>query len=222
VQEETGQYFCIVEGSIPKADNGVYCTIGGRSALTTVQDVAGQALATIAVGSCAYDGGLPAAAPNPTGAVGVEEAVPGLEQFVALPGCPVNVENVTATLVHYLTFDELPPTDETGRPLFAYGDKIHRRCERKEHHDEGRFAEEWGDEGHRNGWCLRKLGCRGPSAYHNCPVERWNGATSWPVGAGHGCVACSEKAFWDTYSPFYVPDGQVADFGDDDGSGGAA
>src|SRR5688572_11161809 len=33
VNEEKGKYIALVEGSIPTADGGVYCTIGGRSAL---------------------------------------------------------------------------------------------------------------------------------------------------------------------------------------------
>ena len=48
------------------APDGAYCTIGGRSALEIAREVCGGALATIAMGTCATFGGLPAAAPNPT------------------------------------------------------------------------------------------------------------------------------------------------------------
>jgi hydrogenase small subunit len=61
-----GGYIAIVEGSIPTGANGAYCTIGGRSALEIAREVCGGAMATIAVGTCAAFGGLPAAAPNPT------------------------------------------------------------------------------------------------------------------------------------------------------------
>lgn len=207
-----GQYICVVEGSIPVRDGGVYCLIRGRTALSIVQEVSANALATIALGTCAWDGGLAAASPNPTGAVGVKDAVPGLTNLINLPGCPVNVVNLTATLVHFLTYDEFPATDELGRPLFAYGDEIHEQCERHHHYERERFVLEWGDAGHRNGWCLKKMGCKGPDTHHNCPVVRWNEGTSWPIGAGHGCIGCTEQRFWDRHSPFY----QQGDEDDDD------
>jgi len=110
--------------------------------------------------------------------------------------------------VHYLTFGEAPALDQFNRPLFAYGHLIHDQCERRSHFDAGRYVEQWGDAGHRNGWCLYKMGCKGPAATYNCPIVRWNDGTSWPIGAGHGCVACASPRFWDTMSPFYgrLPD----------------
>ncbi|HDK45033.1 MAG TPA: [Ni/Fe] hydrogenase small subunit, partial [Actinobacteria bacterium] len=130
-----------------------------------------------------------------------------------LPGCPANADNITATLVHYLTFGSLPATDSKGRPLFAYGTRIHDACERRAHFDAGQFVLEWGDAGHKKGWCLYKMGCKGPSTFHNCPIIRWNEATSWPVGAGHGCVGCSEPDFWDTMTDFYARLPKVTGFG---------
>jgi hydrogenase small subunit len=212
VKNEKGKYLVVVEGAIPLKDGGVYCTIGGRTALDIAREVCGNGLATIAVGACAWDGGWPAAAPNPTGAVGVQEAVPGLT-LINLPGCPMNVQNLTAVVVHFLTFGELPATDPQGRPLFAYGARIHDNCERRGHYDAGRFVEEWGDEGHRKGWCLYKMGCKGPQTYQNCPAIGWNDGVSWPVAAGHGCIGCAAPKFWDTMSPFYRRLPQVPGFG---------
>jgi len=199
-----GQYIVVVEGSIPTKDGGVYCTIAGRTALDLVKEVGSGAAAVIAAGTCAAYGGLPAAAPNPTGAVGVSKVLSSTGVPVLnLPGCPLNVINLTATVVHYLTFGALPATDQFGRPLFAYGERIHDYCERRAHYDAGHYVQEWGDEGHRKGWCLYKMGCKGPETYHNCPVVRWNQGTNWPVGAGHGCVGCSQPGFWDSMTPFY-------------------
>lgn len=212
VRSEKGQYLAVVEGSIPLKDGGVYCTIGGRTALDMAREVCGNALATIAVGACAWDGGWPAAAPNPTGAVGVREAVPGIT-LINLPGCPMNVQNLTAVVVHYLTFGALPATDPMGRPLFAYGARIHDNCERRGHYDAGRFVEEWGDEGHRNGWCLYKVGCKGPQTYQNCPAIGWNDGVNWPIAAGHGCIGCAAPHFWDTMTPFYRRLPQIPGFG---------
>ncbi len=202
VRDEKGKFVCVVEGSIPTADGGVYCTIGGKTALDIARAVCPNAAFTIAAGACAWDGGLVRAAPNPTGAVGVQEAVPQA-RVVNLGGCPHNVANTAALLVHYLTFGHLPALDAYSRPLFAYGRIIHDQCQRRAHFDAGRFVREWGDEGHRAGWCLYKMGCKGPSATYNCPMVRWNDGTSWPVQAGHGCIACAAYRFWDTRSPFY-------------------
>lgn len=211
--QSPGQYIAIVEGSIPTAEDGIYCTIGGKTALSIAREVCGGALATIAVGSCAWDGGWPGASPNPTGAVGVRDAVPGIKNLINMPGCPMNVANLTAVVVHFLTFGALPATDELGRPLFAYGQLIHNNCPRRGHFDAGRFVEEWGDEGHRTGWCLYKMGCKGPQTYSNCPTVQWNDGTSWPIGAGHGCVGCMSAHFWDTTSPFYERLPKIEGFG---------
>ncbi len=200
-----GQYLCVVEGSIPMRDGGIHCMIRGRTALSIAQEVCSNALATIAVGTCAWDGGLAAAAPNPTGAVGVGDAVPGLATLINLPGCPANVVNLVATIANYLTFQTWPDTDEARRPYFAYDEEIHDECERHDHYEEERFVLAWGDEGHRQGWCLFKMGCKGPETHHNCPTAKWNDGTCWPIQAGHGCVGCAEERFWDRMSPFYTP-----------------
>ena len=202
VSEHKGEYIAVVEGAIPTAHGGVYCTIGGKTALAIAQHVCTNSAFNIAVGGCAWDGGLVRSNPNPTGAVGLEEAVPGTK-VVNLGGCPHNPANTAAVLVHYLTFHELPALDAYRRPLFAYGNILHDQCERRAHYDAGRFVEAWGDEGHRKGYCLYKMGCKGPIATYNCPTVRWNDGTSWPVKSGHGCLACASYRFWDTSSPFY-------------------
>jgi hydrogenase small subunit len=212
VKNHKGKYFAVVEGSIPAGNGGVYCCIGGRSALDIAQEVCGNALATIAVGNCATFGGIPRALPNPTGAISVKEAVPGAS-VINIPGCPLNVENLTACIVHYLTFGSLPNTDKLGRPLFAFGKRIHDNCERRSHFDAGQFVRQWGDEGHRQGWCLYEMGCKGPETFHNCPTVKYNDGTSWPVQGGHGCVGCSEPFFLDTMTPFYKRLPNVPGFG---------
>ena len=201
----TGKYIVVIEGAIPTAEDGIYCTIGGRTALEIAREMTADAALTIAVGACAWDGGF--ITQGPTGALGVKDAV-NPKVLVNLGGCPHNSANTAAVLVHYLTFGAAPALDQFNRPLFAYGHLIHDQCERRAHFDAGRYVEQWGDEGHRNGWCLYKMGCKGPAATYNCPIVRWNDGTSWPIGAGHGCVACASPRFWDTMSPFYdrLPD----------------
>ncbi len=208
IRDNEGKYIALVEGSIPSGADGTYCTIGGRSGLDIAREVCGGAAATIAVGTCAAYGGIPAAAPNPTGALSVADAVPGLKTLINMSACPANAENIAALIVYYLTFKRWPPLDHFRRPLFAYGKTIHDNCERRAHFDNGNYVEQWGDEGHRLGYCLYKVGCKGPVTSQNCPTVRWNEGTNWPIGCGHPCVGCAEPNFWDTMTPFYkhLPD----------------
>ena len=203
VAEKPGEYLAVIEGSIPTGADGAYCCIGGRAAIDTAREVCGSAAATIAIGTCAAFGGLPAASPNPTGALSVKDAVPGIKNLINLPACPANGENLVALVVYYLTFGRFPALDRYRRPLFAYGKTIHDNCERRAHFDAGQYVEEWGDQGHRLGYCLYKMGCKGPVAYQNCPNVGWNTGTSWPIGCGHPCIGCAEPEFWDKMTPFY-------------------
>jgi NiFe hydrogenase small subunit HydA len=109
------------------------------------------------------------------------------------------------TLLHYILFGTIPALDKLGRPLWAYGKRIHDYCERRPHYDAGEFVEEWGDEYARKGWCLYKVGCKGPYTYANCSKVRFNQGVSWPVMAGHGCMGCTEPGFWDTMAPLEKP-----------------
>ncbi len=213
VRDKPGGYIAVVEGSIPTGAGGAYCTVGGRAALDIAREVCGNAAATIAIGTCAAFGGLPAAAPNPTGALSVADAVPGLKNLINLPACPANAENLVGVVVYYLTFNRWPPTDRYRRPLFAYGKLIHDNCERRAHYDAGQYVENWGDEGHRTGYCLYKMGCKGPVSHQNCPNVGWNEGTNWPIGCGHPCIGCAEPDFWDKMTPFYAHLAGVPGFG---------
>lgn len=213
VEAYDGRYLAVVEGSIPTAEGGVHCTVGGRTALQIAEEVCGHAAATIAIGTCAAFGGLPAAAPNPTKALGVTDALPGLDPVINLPACPANATNLSALLVYYLTYHRWPPLDRLNRPLFAYGKAIHDNCERRSHFDAGQYVEQWGDEGHRKGYCLYKVGCKGPVTFQNCPNVGWNDGTNWPIGCGHPCIGCAEPAFWDEMTPFYAHLGDIPGFG---------
>ena len=201
-----GNYICVLEGAIPTANPG-YCTIAGDSILNILRRVAGTARANIAVGACAVDGGIAAAAPNPTGATGFQGAVPGALNLINLPGCPVNGVNLVATIVYFLTYNRLPPLDSRRRPLFAYGHEIHHEgaCERFPFYEADQFVRSWGDEGHKKGYCLMRMGCRGPITHANCYTRNWNQNTSWPIGAGHGCIGCTESRFWDRAASLYQP-----------------
>ncbi|HEX9044604.1 MAG TPA: hydrogenase small subunit, partial [Candidatus Limnocylindrales bacterium] len=196
-------YIAVVEGAIPAAQGGTFCLVGGRPFVDIVREVAAGALGTIAVGGCATDGGAPAASGGVTSAAGVESIVIG-GTVVNLPGCPVNVENLAATIVHFVAFKEFPATDSRRRPLFAYGGLVHNQCERRAHFEFGEFSTAWGDEAAQKGWCLYKMGCKGPETYANCPTVRYGEGRSWPVKAGHGCIGCHSPHFWDAMGDAYL------------------
>jgi len=195
LEANRGKFILVVEGAIPTKDGGVYCMIGGKPMLDLVRETAPLAAAIIGIGSCASWGGIPSAAPNPTGAVGAQEALGDKFKVINIPGCPPNPYNFLSTVLYLLTFKKVPDLDAQGRPRFAYRRLIHEGCERRAHFDAGRFALEFGDEGHRRGWCLYKLGCKGPETFNNCPALLFGdvGARSWPVGTGCPCFGCSEK-----------------------------
>jgi hydrogenase small subunit len=212
IAKNKGAYVLLVTGSVPLNDGGIYCTIGGRTAKDLLEETAKDASAIIAIGACAHWGSVQAARPNPTGAVGVSEVVKG-KPVVNIAGCPPIGDVVTATVVHLLTFGRPPELDYDGRPLFAYGKRIHDQCPRRAHFDAGQYVETFDDEGARKGWCLYHAGCKGPATYSPCPIFLWNTRTSWPIGAGHPCIGCTERHFWDTMTPFYGRLPNVAGFG---------
>ncbi len=191
ITNDAGKYILLVEGAIPLGMDGKFLRIGpkGETGHELLKRVAKNAAAILSIGSCAFDGGVVAAEPNPTGAVGVSQAL-GRDDIINLPGCPVNPINIVGTLLHYIMFDELPKLDEKNRPEWAYGFRIHDNCERRGHYELGEFVLEWGDEGAKKGWCLFKMGCKGPYANLNCSMVKFNEGTSWPVQAGHGCFGC--------------------------------
>ena len=201
MKEHKGAYLLAVEGNAPTKDGGVYCTIHGETFLSILEETAADAKAIIAWGSCASHGCVQNARPNPTGAQPVKKLITG-KPIINVPGCPPIAEVMTGVLTYILTFDRLPELDRAGRPKMFYGQRIHDKCYRRPFFDAGQFVESWDDEGARKGWCLYKMGCRGPTTYNSCSTIRWNNGVSFPIGSGHPCIGCSEENFWDN-GPFY-------------------
>lgn len=227
IENFKGKYVLVVEGAIPEKDGGIYCQIAGRTALDILKETAEHAGAIIALGSCASFGGLPAAPPNPTGATGAPMILKD-KTVVTIPGCPANPYNFLGVVLQFATLGTLPALDEKGRPKFAYGRTIHEDCPRRPHFDAGRFVQEFGDENHRQGYCLYKMGCKGPATHANCSIQHFcEEPNCWPIGIGHPCVGCTEQALAfkvplhdtvdierptppDTYPPIHADHGGVS------------
>jgi len=207
-EDKKGAYVLAVEGAIPVGDCANYCVMGERDGKpvtmeTRLEELARDALAVLAVGTCASFGGIPAGAPNPSNCKPVREVLDdkGIKTpLVNIPGCPPHPDWFVGTVASIL-LNGLPAADDLDdnlRPLAYYGKLIHENCPRRAYFDEGKFAKKFGDEG-----CLYELGCKGPITYADCPTRRWNNGTNWVIGAGAPCNGCTQPEFIDGTSPFY-------------------
>ncbi len=196
-----GRYILAVEGAVPLHENGTSCMVGGKPFLQNVKEVAKGAAAIIEIGSCATWGGIQAARPNPTQSVAVSKVVSG-KPIIKVPGCPPIPEVITGVIMHYTLFGQIPPLDSKGRPKQFYGNRIHDTCYRRPFFDAGMFVERFDDLASKAGWCLYKVGCRGPETYNSCGNLRWWNGLSYPIQSGAPCAGCSANDFWDQ-DPLY-------------------
>jgi hydrogenase small subunit len=201
ISKYKGNYILACEGNPPLADDGVYCIPGGKPYVEKLRRVAADSKAIIAWGSCASWGCVQAAKPNPTQATPIHKVITD-KPIIRVPGCPPIPEVMTGVVTYMLTFDRMPDMDSQGRPKMFYSQRIHDKCYRRPHFDAGQFAEKFDDAGARMGYCLYKVGCKGPVTYNACSATRWNEGVSFPIQSGHGCIGCSEDSFWDKGS-FY-------------------
>jgi len=190
-----------VEGSVPMGADGNYCCIAGRSAKDQLIEAAEGAKAIIAWGSCASNGCVQAAKPNPTDATPIHKIIKN-KPIIRVPGCPPIGEVMAGVIVHVVAFGRLPELDRLGRPKAFYAKRVHDSCYRRPYYDAGLFAESFDDQNAKDGYCLYKLGCKGPMTYNACGTIKWNNGVSYPIQSGHGCIGCSEANFWDN-GPFY-------------------
>jgi hydrogenase small subunit len=206
---KNGGYLLVIEGSIPLAEDGRYCMIAGKPFKDIVREAAANASAIICVGSCATYGGIPRS--GPTDAVGYLYRGTRLHHYyddlgnkpvINLPTCPLHEERLVAVIVHYLSFNSIPPLDQFQRPVAFYGQVQHDNCERRGNFEAGKFVTDWSDPS-QQGWCLYLKGCKGPWANQDCWKRLWNNRTNYCIKANVPCVACSEPEFYETFSPLY-------------------
>jgi hydrogenase small subunit len=203
---KAGGYLLVVEGAIMRGFGGNACRIAGRTGLDHLREAATNADAIVAVGSCAVDGGWIRAVPASEKAdgVGVRDVpeLTGGKPVVNLPTCPVNPEWVVAVVLDHLMLGRLPDLDADGRPRLIYGATIHDNCPRRGHFENGEFVEAFGTPAEAAGWCLYKMGCKGPQTMTNCPLVRWNRKASWCVESGSPCIGCGNGDWVTKDAPF--------------------
>jgi hypothetical protein len=153
----------------------------------------------IAWGACASWGCVQAAKPNPTQAVPIHKVITD-KPIIKVPGCPPIAEVMTGVVTYMLTFDRSP----------SWTARAGRRCSTASASTTSATAgrtstpassSSLGRRNARKGYCLYKVGCKGPTTYNACSTVRWNEGVS-SRSAGHGCIGCSEDGFWDKGS-FY-------------------
>ena len=210
LQRYRGEYLLMTEGSVPTKHDAC-CCIGGKSARRIVEEAAEGARAVIAWGNCASSGCVQAANPNPTGARPIHRIIRS-KPVINVQGCPPIAEVMAGIIVHILAFESIPQLDGLGRPKAFYSRRVHDTCYRRANFDAGLFVESFDDENARQGYCLYKVGCKGPNTYNACGVIKWNEGVSYPIQSGHPCIGCSEANFWDN-SPFYKHNPGVKGFG---------
>lgn len=190
----------VVEGAIPTKKG--YGAVGEVSLEEHLSSLGAKATAVVALGTCAAYGGIPAAAPNPSGCQGVREllkkkGVP--TPVINVPGCPPHPDWFVGTVAKVL-LSGIPPEEELddwGRPLLFYRNLIHENCPRRAAFNEGKFAKKPGEAG-----CLYELGCKGPITYSDCPSRLWNHGTNWCIGNGAPCHGCTQPEFPDLLGSF--------------------
>ena len=225
-------YIVVLEGSVPDdqalpSGGGYFAAMGTERASEWLVRLAPGALASVAIGTCATWGGIPAAAGNITGSMSLMDYLGNGYRsswgipVINVPGCAPVGDNFTETLTAVLSWangiGNPPLFDELGRPAWMFDQTVHRHCPKAGYYEEGVFAHEPGDN-----QCLVEIGCWGPVVQCNI-VER--GAQNHMGGcmvAGGACIGCTMPGFPDKYAPFYkAPPGSAISGGISKVYGGA-
>jgi hydrogenase small subunit len=214
-------FILVLEGSVPNerlSGDGHWSGLGvdpdtGQpiTVCTWIDRLAPRAAAVLAIGTCAAYGGIPAMRGNPTGAMGLRDYLGAgwtsrtRLPIVNLPGCPVQPDNITETLLqlllHVAGVQHRLDLDEQGRPRWLFERTVQEGCGRAGYAENGVFAETPAD--HRG--CLVKLGCMGPVVKCNVPVRGWVGGVGGCPNVGGICNACTMPGFPDKFMPFMQP-----------------
>jgi hydrogenase small subunit len=216
-------YVVIYEGSVADEDiagafGGYWSAMGAetledgsKKPIPTahwLRDLAQGAAATIAVGTCATWGGIPAAAGNVTGSMSVMDYL-GKDYLgtlglpvINVPGCAPVGDNFTETIASVLMFlvgiGPLPEFDGLGRPAWLFRETVHQSCTRAGYYEEGQFDSTYGGKK-----CLVDLGCWGPVVQCNIVERGAHGHAGGCMRTGGICIGCTMPGFPDAFAPFY-------------------
>lgn len=214
---ELDPFVLIVEGSIPNEaikEEGYWAGFGndpatGQPMKTSdwVERLASKAWAIVATGTCASYGGIHAMSGNPTGAMGVPDLLgwkfrtkAGVP-IVCVPGCPVQPDNMSETLLYllYQAMGSAPmiPLDDELRPTWLFGQTVHEGCDRGGYYEQGDFTAQYGEHP-----CLVKLGCWGPVVKCNVTKRGWMNGIGGCPNVGGICIGCTMPGFPDRFMPF--------------------
>jgi len=210
-------FILVAEGSVPNENNkeeGYWASFGtdpntAQPILTCewIDRLAPKAWAVVAAGTCATYGGIHAMEGNPTGCMGLPDYL-GWQwrskadiPIVCIPGCPVQPDNLTETLLYLLHMASgrapMIPLDEALRPVWLFGSTVHEGCDRGGYYEQAQFAEEYG-----SSQCIVKLGCWGPVVQCNVGKRGWMGGIGGCPNVGGICIGCTMPGFPDKFMPF--------------------
>ncbi len=208
IKKEKGRFVAVIEGSIPTAHNGAFCVVGRADNrpipfTALARQAADAALATVAAGTCAAYGGIPAANKGVTGARGAEAFLN--RPVVNVPGCPTHPDWLVGTLVKLVLFGKdavMADLDGLGRPKEFFRTLVHDNCPRRHWFEAGLFVEDWNDPA-QAGRCLLLKGCKGPFTFADCPKRRWNDHVNFCIDANAPCAGCTQPEFYARFAPLY-------------------
>jgi hydrogenase small subunit len=210
-------FILVFEGSVPNEKNkaeGYWAAFGVDAATgqpittcTWIDRLAPRAWAVVAAGTCATYGGVHAMAGNPTGCMGLADYLgwgwrsKGDVPIVCIPGCPVQPDNFTETLLYLLrqAAGNAPmiPLDEVLRPRWLFAQTVHEGCDRGGYYEQADFARQYGDSA-----CIVKQGCWGPVTQCNVGKRGWMGGIGGCPNVGGVCIGCTMPGFPDKFMPF--------------------
>jgi hydrogenase small subunit len=200
-------FVLVLEGAIPdesRAGQGSFSRMGtsaeGRPVTIAdwVDQLAPQAEAVIALGSCAAWGGVPAAAGSVLGAQGLDAYLGGGFKsrgglpVVNVPGCAPTGEGFIETLIYvFLHLAQLVPLslDDKRRPRWMYNHDAYPMPPRVEYPPAAGF-----DLSNR------------PTIRCHVPVTGWLRGFGGCARVGGGCIGCTEPDFADRHLALARPD----------------
>jgi hydrogenase small subunit len=200
-------FVLVLEGAIPdesRAGQGSFSRMGtsaeGRPVTIAdwVDQLAPQAEAVIALGSCAAWGGVPAAAGSVLGAQGLDAYLGGGFKsrgglpVVNVPGCAPTGEGFIETLIYvFLHLAQLVPLslDDKRRPRWMYNHDAYPMPPRVEYPPAAGF-----DLSNR------------PAIRCHVPVTGWLRGFGGCARVGGGCIGCTEPDFADRHLALARPD----------------